>query len=35
MIQPSSSLKPWYIVFMITLFMVLAFADRAVLGFAA
>lgn len=27
--------KPWYIVVMLTLFMVLAFADRAVLGFAA
>jgi MFS transporter, ACS family, D-galactonate transporter len=27
--------KPWYIVFLLTLFMVLAFADRAVLGFAA
>jgi ACS family D-galactonate transporter-like MFS transporter len=31
----SNSWKPWYIVFMLTLFMVLAFADRAVLGFAA
>lgn len=29
------SLKPWFIVFMLTLFMILAFADRAVLGFAA
>lgn len=28
-------LQAWYIVFMLTLFMVLAFADRAVLGFAA
>jgi MFS transporter, ACS family, D-galactonate transporter len=31
----SFSWKPWYIVVMLTLFMVLAFADRAVLGFAA
>jgi ACS family D-galactonate transporter-like MFS transporter len=31
----SLSWKPWYIVVMLTLFMVLAFADRAVLGFAA
>ena len=28
-------LEPWFIVFMLTLFMILAFADRAVLGFAA
>lgn len=32
--QPSPW-KSWYIVFMLTMFMVLAFADRAVLGFAA
>ncbi|MDX3970272.1 MAG: MFS transporter [Bradyrhizobium sp.] len=31
----SSFWKAWYIVAMLTLFMVLAFADRAVLGFAA
>ena len=31
----SDRLQAWYIVFMLTLFMVLAFADRAVLGFAA
>jgi ACS family D-galactonate transporter-like MFS transporter len=31
----TSRWKPWYIVVMLTMFMVLAFADRAVLGFAA
>ncbi|HWK97383.1 MAG TPA: MFS transporter [Pseudolabrys sp.] len=31
----SSALRPWLIVFLLTLFMILAFADRAVLGFAA
>ncbi len=35
MTEAKSSLKPWFIVFMLTLFMILAFADRAVLGFAA
>lgn len=28
-------IEPWFIVLMLTLFMILAFADRAVLGFAA
>jgi len=31
----ADGLKPWFIVSMLTLFMILSFADRAVLGFAA
>jgi MFS transporter, ACS family, D-galactonate transporter len=32
---PKSSFQPWLMVFMLTLFMILAFADKAALGFAA